>query len=416
MNHNSFMDRLSNRLKRLGYSQTFVMSNKAREMRANGADVISLTLGEPDFDVPEKVKQAAHDAIDQNYSHYSPVPGFLELREAIAAKLKRDNGLNYKPTQICVSNGAKQAILNVLAAVLNEGDEVILPAPFWVSYDEMVKMMDGTSVIINTSYENDFKITAEQLEEAITPRTKVLLYSSPCNPSGSYYTYDELKSLAEVIAKHPHITVISDEIYEYINYETTTKSIAAFDEIYDQVAVINGMSKGFAMTGWRIGYSACPDWLAKACEKIQGQMTSGANTVAQRASIAALNTDPAEFRYMIEEFRKRRDIFYHLMKDIPGFKVLLPKSAFYLFPDISYYIGKTLNGQEIENSDDLAMYLLENAHVGSVGGVSFGSPECLRFSYAASEADLREAVRRIKKCLQESVIGSVDEINAFLSS
>ena len=413
MNHNSSMDRLSNRLKRLGYSQTFVMSNKAREMRANGADVISLTLGEPDFDVPEKVKQAAHDAIDQNYSHYSPVPGFLELREAIAAKLKRDNGLNYKPTQICVSNGAKQAILNVLAAVLNEGDEVILPAPFWVSYDEMVKMMDGTSVIINTSYENDFKITAEQLEEAITPRTKVLLYSSPCNPSGSYYTYDELKSLAEVIAKHPHITVISDEIYEYINYETTTKSIAAFDEIYDQVAVINGMSKGFAMTGWRIGYSACPDWLAKACEKIQGQMTSGANTVAQRASIAALNTDPAEFRYMIEEFRKRRDIFYDLMKDIPGFKVLLPKSAFYLFPDISYYIGKTLNGQKIENSDDLAMYLLENAHVGSVGGVSFGSPECLRFSYAASEADLREAVRRIKKCLQESVIGSVDEINAF---
>ncbi|MBA5245877.1 pyridoxal phosphate-dependent aminotransferase [Marnyiella aurantia] len=407
------MDRLSNRLKRLGYSQTFVMSNKAREMRANGADVISLTLGEPDFDVPEKVKQAAHDAIDQNYSHYSPVPGFLELREAIAAKLKRDNGLNYKPTQICVSNGAKQAILNVLAAVLNEGDEVILPAPFWVSYDEMVKMMDGTSVVINTSYENDFKITAEQLEEAITPRTKVLLYSSPCNPSGSYYTYDELKSLAEVIAKHPHITVISDEIYEYINYETTTKSIAAFDEIYDQVAVINGMSKGFAMTGWRIGYSACPDWLAKACEKIQGQMTSGANTVAQRASLAALNTDPAEFRYMIEEFRKRRDIFYDLMKDIPGFKVLLPKSAFYLFPDISYYIGKTLNGQEIENSDDLAMYLLENAHVGSVGGVSFGSPECLRFSYAASEADLREAVRRIKKCLQESVIGSVDEINAF---
>lgn len=413
MNHNSSMDRLSNRLKRLGYSQTFVMSNKAREMRANGADVISLTLGEPDFDVPEKVKQAAHDAIDQNYSHYSPVPGFLELREAIAAKLKRDNGLNYKPTQICVSNGAKQAILNVLAAVLNEGDEVILPAPFWVSYDEMVKMMDGTSVIINTSYENDFKITAEQLEEAITPRTKVLLYSSPCNPSGSYYTYDELKSLAEVIAKHPHITVISDEIYEYINYETTTKSIAAFDEIYDQVAVINGMSKGFAMTGWRIGYSACPDWLAKACEKIQGQMTSGANTLAQRASLAALNTDPAEFRYMIEEFRKRRDIFYDLMKDIPGFKVLLPKSAFYLFPDISYYIGKTLNGQEIENSDDLAMYLLENAHVGSVGGVSFGSPECLRFSYAASEADLREAVRRIKKCLQESVIGSVDEINAF---
>lgn len=405
------MDRLSNRLKRLGYSQTFVMSNKAREMRANGTDVISLTLGEPDFDVPENIKQAAHDAIDQNFSHYSPVPGFLELREAIAAKLKRDNGLDYKPTQICVSNGAKQAILNVLAAVLNEGDEVILPAPFWVSYDEMVKMMDGTSVIINTAYENDFKITAEQLEEAITPLTKVLLYSSPCNPSGSYYTYDELRSLAEVIAKHPQITVISDEIYEYINYETTTKSIAAFDEIYDQVAVINGMSKGFAMTGWRIGYSACPEWLARACEKIQGQMTSGPNTVAQRAAITALKTDPAEYKYMIDEFRKRRDLFYDLMKEIPGFKVLLPKSAFYLFPDVSYYIGRTLNGQKIENSDDLAMYLLENAHVGSVGGVSFGSPECLRFSYAASEQDLREAMRRIKKCLEETVISSVEEIN-----
>ncbi|MDF0720319.1 pyridoxal phosphate-dependent aminotransferase [Kaistella sp. PBT33-4] len=405
------MDRLSNRLKRLGYSQTFVMSNKAREMRANGADVISLTLGEPDFDVPENIKQAAHDAIDQNFSHYSPVPGFLELREAIAAKLKRDNALDYKPTQICVSNGAKQAILNVLAAVLNEGDEVILPAPFWVSYDEMVKMMDGTSVIINTAYENDFKITAEQLEEAITPRTKVLLYSSPCNPSGSYYTYDELRSLAEVIAKHPQITVISDEIYEYINYETSTKSIAAFDEIYDQVAVINGMSKGFAMTGWRIGYSACPEWLARACEKIQGQMTSGPNTVAQRAAITALKTDPAEYKYMIDEFRKRRDLFYDLMKEIPGFKVLLPKSAFYLFPDVSYYIGKTLNGQKIENSDDLAMYLLENAHVGSVGGVSFGSPECLRFSYAASEQDLREAMRRIRRCLEETVISSVEEIN-----
>lgn len=405
------MDRLSNRLKRLGYSQTFVMSNKAREMRANGTDVISLTLGEPDFDVPENIKQAAHDAIDQNFSHYSPVPGFLELREAIAAKLKRDNGLEYKPTQICVSNGAKQAILNVLAAVLNEGDEVILPAPFWVSYDEMVKMMDGTSVIINTAYENDFKITAEQLEEAITPRTKVLLYSSPCNPSGSYYTYDELRSLAEVIAKHPQITVISDEIYEYINYETSTKSIAAFDEIYDQVAVINGMSKGFAMTGWRIGYSACPDWLARACEKIQGQMTSGPNTVAQRAAITALKTDPAEYKYMIDEFRKRRDLFYDLMKEILGFKVLLPKSAFYLFPDVSYYIGRTLNGRKIENSDDLAMYLLENAHVGSVGGVSFGSPECLRFSYAASEQDLREAMRRIKRCLEETVISSVEEIN-----
>src|SRR5690606_30082487 len=346
------------------------MSNKAREMRSQGLDVISLTLAEPDFDVPEPIKTSAIEAIHQNFSHYSPVSGFLELREAICEKLKRDNGLRYQPNQICVSNGAKQAILNVLAAIINDGDEVILPVPYWVSYDEMVKMMGGTSVFVKTSFYNDFKMTAEQLEEAITPRTKALLYSSPCNPSGSYYTYNELKSLAEVIAKHPQITVISDEIYEYINYETKTKSIAAFPEIYEQVAVINGMSKGFAMTGWRIGYSACPEWLAKACEKIQGQMTSGANTVAQKASVTGLKTDPSQFRYMIDEFKKRRDIVYELIREIPGFKVLLPKSAFYFFPDISFYLGKTLNGVKINDSDDFAMFLLENDHVGSVGGVS----------------------------------------------
>ena len=394
------MNKLSDRLQRLGYSQTFVMSNKAREMRSQGLDVISLTLGEPDFDVPEPIKTSAIEAIHQNFSHYSPVSGFLELREAICEKLKRDNGLRYQPNQICVSNGAKQAILNVLAAIINDGDEVILPVPYWVSYDEMVKMMGGTSVFVKTSFYNDFKMTAEQLEEAITPRTKALLYSSPCNPSGSYYTYNELKSLAEVIAKHPQITVISDEIYEFINYETTTKSIAVFPEIYEQVAVINGMSKGFAMTGWRIGYSACPEWLAKACEKIQGQMTSGANTVAQKASVTGLKTDPSEFRYMIDEFKKRRDIVYELIREIPGFKVLLPKSAFYFFPDISFYLGKTLNGVKINDSDDFAMFLLDQAHVGSVGGVSFGSPECIRFSYAASEKELREAMKRIKACLE----------------
>lgn len=399
------MEKLSDRLNRLSYSQTFVMSNKAREMKANGIDVISLTLGEPDFDVPDNIKQAAFDAINQNYSHYSPVPGFLELREAVSQKLKRDNNLDYKPTQICVSNGAKQSIINVLAVLINDGDEVILPVPYWVSYDEMVKMMGGKSVFIKTTYVNDFKITAEQLQEAITPKTKVLLYSSPCNPSGSYYTYDELKALAEVIAKNPHVTVISDEIYEYINYETSHKSIASFPEIYEQVAVINGMSKGFAMTGWRIGYSACPEWLAKACDKIQGQMTSGANTVAQRAAITALKTDPSEYRYMIDEFKKRRDIVYDLMKEIPGFKVLLPKSAFYFYPDISYYIGKNLNGIEIKNSDDFAMFLLDNAHVGCVGGVSFGSPECIRFSYAASERDLVEAMGRIKQCLNDATVG-----------
>lgn len=395
----NFMNKLSERVERLGYSQTFVMSNKAREMKASGIDVISLTLGEPDFDVPDNIKQAAFDAINQNYSHYSPVPGFLELREAISHKLKRDNHLEYKPSQICVSNGAKQAILNVLAALLNDGDEVILPNPYWVSYDEMVKMMGGTSVMLPTSYVTDFKITAEQLEEAITDKTKAVLFSSPCNPSGGYYTYDELKSLARVIAKYPHVTVISDEIYEYINYETKTTSIAQFPEVYEQTAVINGMSKAFAMTGWRIGYSACPEWLAKACEKIQGQMTSGANTVAQRASIVALKTDPSEYKYMIDAFRKRRDLVYDLITEIPGFKVVLPKAAFYFFPDISYYIGKTLDGTEIKDADDFAMFILENAHVGCVGGVSFGSPECIRFSYAASEEDLREAMGRIKKLL-----------------
>ncbi|KQR94746.1 aspartate aminotransferase [Chryseobacterium sp. Leaf180] len=395
------MNKLSDRVNRLGYSQTFVMSNKAREMKASGIDVISLTLGEPDFDVPDHIKQAAFDAINENYSHYSPVPGFLELREAICEKLKRDNSLTYKPSQICVSNGAKQAILNVLASIINDGDEVLLPAPFWVSYEEMVKMMDGTAVMLPTSYVTDYKITAEQLETAITEKTKAILFSSPCNPSGGYYTFDELKSLAKVIAKYPQITVISDEIYEYINYETKTTSIAQFPEIYEQTAVINGMSKAFAMTGWRIGYSACPEWLAKACEKIQGQMTSGANTVAQRASITALKTDPSEYRYMIDAFEKRRNIVYEMMQKIPGFKVLLPKSAFYFFPDVSFYIGKTLNGVHINDSDDFAMFILEHAFVGCVGGVSFGSNECIRFSYAASEKDLIDAMTRIKNLLIE---------------
>ncbi len=393
------MEKLSERINRLSYSQTFVMSNKAREMKASGIDVISLTLGEPDFDVPELIKNAARRAIDENYSHYSPVPGFLDLREAVCHKLQRDNSLEFTPKQICVTNGAKQAIINVLGALLNDGDQVILPVPYWVSYEEMVKLMGGEAVKIQTSYVDDFKMTAEQLEEAITPQTKVLLYSSPCNPSGSYYTYNELKSLAEVIAKHPHLTVISDEIYEYINYETTHKSIASFPEIKDQVVVINGLSKGYAMTGWRMGYSAAPEWLAPALDKIQGQMTSGANTVAQRAAITALNTPQSEFRYMVDEFKARRDLVYEKMKEIPGFKVLLPKAAFYFYPDISFYLGKTLNGTKIKNADDFAMFLLENAHVGSVGGVSFGSPECIRFSYAASEKELIEAMDRIKSCL-----------------
>ena len=395
------MNTYSDRLNRLSYSQTFVMSNKARDMKAAGIDVISLTLGEPDFDVPDNIKQAAFDAINQNFSHYSPIPGFLELRQAIAKKLKRDNNLDYKPSQICVSNGAKQSILNVLAAVVNDDDEVILPAPYWVSYDEMVKMMGGKSVFIETNIDTEFKMTAEQLEAAITPKTKVILYSSPCNPSGSYYTKDELEKIANVVAKYPQITIISDEIYEFINYDGKHTSIAEFPQVYQQTAVINGMSKAFAMTGWRIGYSACPDWLASACDKVQGQMTSGANTVAQRASIVGLETDPKEYHYMVESFEKRRNLVFELMKEISGFKVNLPKSAFYFFPDISYYIGKTLDGVEIKDSDDFAMFLLEKAHVATVGGVSFGDNNCIRFSYAASEEELKEAMRRIKELLEK---------------
>lgn len=395
------MEKHSDRLNRLSYSQTFVMSNKARDMKAQGIDVISLTLGEPDFDVPNNIKQAAIDAIHENYSHYSPVPGFLELREAVCKKLKRDNNLDYKPSQICVANGAKQSIINVLASVVNDGDEVILPTPYWVSYDEMVKMMGGISVFIQTTIDTDFKMTAEQLEAAITPKTKALLYSSPCNPSGSFYTYEELEAIANVMAKYPHITIISDEIYEFINYEGKHTSIAEFPQVYEQTAVINGMSKAFAMTGWRIGYSACPAWLASACDKVQGQMTSGANTIAQRASIVALETDPSEYAYMIESFKKRRELVYGLMKDIKGFKINMPKGAFYMYPDISYYIGKTIDGVEIKDSDDFAMFLLEKAHVACVGGVSFGDKNCIRFSYAASEEQLIEAMRRIKEVLEK---------------
>jgi len=304
------MSRVSDRLNRLSYSQTFVMSNKARDMKAAGIDVISLTLGEPDFDVPDNIKKAAFDAINENYSHYSPVPGFLELRKAIVNKLKRDNNLDYKPTQICVANGAKQNIFNVLAALVNEGDEVILPAPYWVSYDEMVKINGGVSVFIETNIDTEFKMTAEQLEAAITPKTKAVLYSSPCNPSGSYYTREELEKIANVMAKYPDVVIISDEIYEFINYDGEHVSIAEFPQVFNQTAVINGMSKAFAMTGWRIGYSACPEWLADACDKLQGQVTSGANTVAQRASIVGLETDPKDYYYMVESFEKRRNLVY----------------------------------------------------------------------------------------------------------
>ncbi|WKS95981.1 pyridoxal phosphate-dependent aminotransferase [Riemerella columbina] len=395
------MNKLSQRVERLSYSQTFVMSNKARAMKAEGIDVISLTLGEPDFDVPEKIKQAAKKAIDDNYSHYSPVAGFLELRKAVCHKLKRDNQLQYEPSQICVSTGAKQAISNVLAALIDEGDEVILPTPYWVSYDEMVRMMGGTSVFIETSIDTDFKVTAEQIQQAITPKTKVLLFSSPCNPSGSFYNAEELEAIANIIAKYPQITIISDEIYEFLNYEGQHTSIAQFPQVFGQTVVINGVSKAYAMTGWRIGYSAAPQWLASACDKIQGQVTSGANTIAQIASITALEMNPKELQPMIYKFKERRDLAHRLVSEIPGFQCNLPKGAFYLFPDISYYIGKTLGDTTIKNSDDFAMFLLEKAHVATVGGVSFGDDRCIRFSYAAADEVIIEAMRRIKDCLAQ---------------
>ncbi|MFX1727814.1 pyridoxal phosphate-dependent aminotransferase [Riemerella anatipestifer] len=393
------MSKLSKRVERLSYSQTFVMSNKARAMKAKGIDVISMTLGEPDFDVPEKIKLAAKKAIDDNYSHYSPITGFPELRQAICNKLKRDNNLEYSPSQICVSTGAKQSISNVLAALIDDEDEVILPSPYWVSYDEMVRMMGGNSVFIETSIETDFKVTPKQIEAAITPKTKAILFSSPCNPSGSFYTYEELEAIANTLAKYPEIVIISDEIYEFLNYEGKHTSIAQFPQVFNQTVVINGVSKAYAMTGWRIGYSAAPQWLASACDKIQGQVTSGANTIAQITSITALEMQPLELQPMIDKFKERRNLAHQLISEIPGFKCNLPKGAFYLFPDVSYYFGKTLGDTTINNSDDFAMFLLEKAHVATVGGVSFGDTNCIRLSYATSDEQIIEAMKRIKETL-----------------
>lgn len=393
------MNILSERINRLSYSQTFVMSNKARELKAQGINVISLTLGEPDFEIPEFVRESAIKAINNGAKSYTPVPGYLELRKAIANKFKRDNNLDYKPEQIIVSNGGKQSIINVLLSVLNDGDEVIVPAPYWVSYFEMVKLAGGENVIVETNIDTDFKITPEQLENAITSKTKAFLFSSPCNPSGTVYTKDELQSLAKVLSKHPNIVIISDEIYEYINYESKHESIAQFPEVFEQTVTINGVSKSYAMTGWRIGYLGGPKWLTEACDKIQGQMTSGANCIAQMASITAVEADPSNINYMIEGFKSRRDLVYNLLKNIPGFKVNKPAGAFYFFPDISYYFGKTIQGTEIKNSDDFALMLLEKAHVATVGGVSFGDSNCIRLSYAASEQELIEAMKRIKEIL-----------------
>ena len=393
------MNLLSDRVNRLSYSQTFVMSNKARELKAQGINVISLTLGEPDFEIPEFVRESAIKAINDGVKSYTPVPGYLELRKAIANKFKRDNNLEYKPDQIVVSNGGKQSIINVLLSIINDGDEVIVPAPYWVSYYEMVKLAGGENIVVTTTIDTDFKITPEQLENAITPKTKAFLFSSPCNPSGTVYTKEELYALAKVLEKHPNIIIISDEIYEYINYEGKHESIAQFPEVFDQTVTINGVSKSYAMTGWRIGYLGGPKWLTDACDKIQGQMTSGANCIAQMASITAIEADPSVINYMIDGFKKRRDLVYNLLNEIPGFKVNKPAGAFYFFPDVSFYFGKTIQGRKITNSDDFALLLLEKAHVATVGGVCFGDSNCIRLSYAASEEDLIEALKRIKNTL-----------------
>ena len=390
---------LSDRIKSMSTSATLAMAAKARELRTQGKDIIGLSLGEPDFNIPDFIKEAAKAAVDANYSSYSPVDGYADLKQAISDKFQRDNELTYAPDQIVVSTGAKQSLANVAMVLLNPGDEVILPAPYWVSYRDIVKLTGGIPVEVPTGIESDFKMTPEQLQAAITPKTKMIWYSSPCNPSGSVYSREELESLAAVLRAHPHIFVVSDEIYEHINFRSEHASIASIDGMYDRTITVNGVSKAFAMTGWRIGYIGAPAWIAKACTKFQGQITSGANAIGQRATIAALQAPVDRIRYMIDEFHKRRDLILELLGKIEGFKVNVPEGAFYVFPDISAYFGRTLRGRKIENASDFAMYLLEEANVATVTGEAFGNPSCIRISYAASEKEIREAVRRIEGVL-----------------
>ena len=392
---------LSDRINAMEVSATLGMAAKTRELKAEGKDIIGLSLGEPDFDIPDFIKEAAIEAIQQNYSKYTPIDGYLELREAICEKFKRDNNLNYKPSQIVVSTGAKQCLANVALAMLNPGDEVIFPAPYWVSYKEIAKMAGGVPIEVHTTIENNFKITPAQLEAAITPKTKMVWFNTPCNPSGSIYSKAELEALAVVLRKYPHIFILSDEIYEYINFTNErVTSVAEIDSLYERTITVNGMSKAFAMTGWRIGYMGAPEWISKACAKVQGQVTSGANAIAQRASIAALKAPKSKIQYMVDEFKRRRDLVLELLNEIEGFKLNIPEGAFYVFPDISSFFGKTLRGRIINNASDFSLYLLEEAMVATVTGEAFGDANCIRFSYAASEKDLREAIRRIKESLQ----------------
>ena len=393
---------LSDRVLNMAESATLAMTNKSRELKAQGIDVISLSIGEPDFNTPEAAKQAGIDAIQNNDTHYPPVPGTPALRKAVAAKLKRDNGLDYKDTDIIISNGAKQAITNTFLAILNEGDEVIIPAPFWVSYPEMVKLGGGVPVIIKTDIEHDFKITAEQLEAAITPKTKAFIINTPCNPSGSVFTKADLTAIAEVLRKYPNIIVISDEIYEYIQYEHKHESMGQFEFLKDRLVLVNGVAKGYAMTGWRIGYIAAPQAIVKATNKIQGQYTSGICTIAQAAALKAMELSPEnspEIQAMLKAFRSRRDMLHDMLNEIPGVKCNMPSGAFYVFPEVKSYYGKTDGETTITGSDDLCMYLLYNAHVACVAGKAFGNDDCIRLSYATSEDKLIEAVKRIKAAL-----------------
>jgi len=395
---------LSDRILNLSESATLEMTRLSRELKSEGIDVITLSIGEPDFNTPVDVKEAGKMAIDNNITHYPPVPGFMELREAIANKLKRDNGLDYSANQIVVSTGAKHSLINVFMCILNDGDEVVIPAPYWVSYPEMVTLSGGKPVIVNTSIDSDFKVTPDQIEKAITSKTKAFLFNSPSNPTGSVYSHDELAAIAKVLAKYPDVVVVADEIYEYINFGGEHYSLASFPEIKDQLVIVNGVSKGMAMTGWRIGYIAAPVFIAAACTKIQGQYTSGTGTISQMAALKAVSIDPKsseEVQSMVKAFRERRDLLIELVKDIPGMKSNVPDGAFYLFPDVSYYYGKSNGELSVNNSTELCMYLLNNAHVALVPGEAFGSPECIRISYATSKEVITEAVNRMKLALSK---------------
>ena len=393
------MAQLSNRLNRLAPSATLAMSQRSNEMKAQGIDVINMSVGEPDFNTPEAIKDAAKKAIDENYSKYSPVPGYADLRKAIVAKLKKENGLDYTINEILVSNGAKQSVCNTVMALINEGDEVIIPAPYWVSYPQMVKLAGGIPVIVNASFEQNFKMTPEQLEAAITPKTKLIILCSPSNPTGSVYSKSELERLADVIKRHKDLFVLSDEIYEHINYVGKHESIAQFSGMKERAIIVNGVSKAYAMTGWRIGYIAAPEWIVKGCNKLQGQYTSGPCSVSQKAAEAAYTLNQGCVEEMRLAFERRRNLIVALAKDVPGLEINIPEGAFYLFPRCSKFFGKTDGKHIINTSTDLAMYLLEVGHVATVGGDAFGDPECFRMSYATSDDNIRKAMNRIKEAL-----------------